>query len=272
MPDGIVRGIANDAFLILLRRTTLSVGQRTNRDNESPVVAKGVVMANEAEIIRARAQAALDVSVSEDYVLQFLADLRNNMRDAEQRTRRINGSILLLATVFELINRHGISEATLFFVKLNSLDFALIAIPVVIAYLCYEVTGHVTASNDLYWMHTKVTEARYPSVRANNLDLLLIPVGDAFGQAIRTATFSDRSRIFRLLSWARFPLLTIVPSAAAYAFEVYALVQIFAHFGGANVLVWLSGILTITFIALAIAAVATESPHRDDVPMTGKRT
>lgn len=228
-------------------------------------------MTRDAEIIRARVRDALDADVSENYVLQFLADLRNNMRDAERRTRRTTGFILLFAAVFELINRHGISEATLVFVKLNSLDFALIAIPVVIAYLCYEIAGHVTDSNDLYWVHAKLTEARYPSMRASNLDLLLIPIGDPFGQAIRAVTFSRRGRLFTLLSWARFPLQIIAPSAAAYAFEIYALVQIFAHFGATNVFVWLSGLLTITFLVLAVAAVATESPHRDTVPMTGDR-
>lgn len=150
---------------------------------------------------------ALDnADVSEAYVLQFLTDLRNGMRDAELRTRRTTGLILLLAAVFELINRHGVSEATLVFVKLNSLDFASIAIPVVIAYLCYEITGYVTDSNDSYWVHTKVTEFRYPSMRSSNLDLLLTPTGDAFGQAIRATTFSRRGRLFTLLSWARFPL------------------------------------------------------------------
>jgi hypothetical protein len=154
---------------------------------------------------------------------------------------------------------------------LNSLDFALIALPVVIAYLCYEITGHVTDSNDLCWVHAKVIEARYPSVRTSNLDLLLIPIGDPFGQAIRAATFSRRGHLFTLLSWARFPLQIIAPSAAAYAFEVYALIQIFARFGGTNVFVWLSGLLTITFLLLAAAAVATESPHRDALPIVGDR-
>jgi hypothetical protein len=85
----------------------------TNRNNESCDVAREVIMIRDAEIIRARVRDALDADVSEDYVLQFLADIRNNMRDAERRTRRTTGLILLLATVFELINRHGISEATL---------------------------------------------------------------------------------------------------------------------------------------------------------------
>jgi hypothetical protein len=44
-------------------------------------------------------------------------------------------------------------------------------------------------------------------------------------------------------------------------------VQIFAQFGGTNVFVRLSGLLTIIFLVLAIAAVATGSPHRDVGPM-----
>lgn len=226
-------------------------------------------MTRDAEVISARVRDALDVNVSEDYVLQFLADVRNNMREAERRTRRTTGYILLLATIFELIRRHGVSEATLVFVKLNSLDFALVAIPVVIAYLCYEIAGHVTDSNDLYWVHTKVIEARYPSMRASDLDLFLIPIGDPYGQAIRSATFSSRGRIHTLLSWARFPLQIIAPGVAAFAFVVYALVQVFAQFGGTNVFVWLSGLLTFMFLVLAAVAVATESPHRDAVPLTG---
>jgi hypothetical protein len=228
---------------------------------------KEVVVTRDAEIIRARAQDALDVNVSEDYVLHFLSDVRDNLREAGRRTRRTTGLIVLLAAVFELINRNGISEATLVFVKLNSLDFALIAIPVVIAYLCYEITGHVTDSNDLYWVHAKITEVRYPSVRASNLDLFLIPVGDPYGQAIRSAAFNRHGGIRTLLSRARFPLQIIVPGVAAFAFVVYALVRIFAQFGGTNVFVWLSGLVTIIFLVLAIAAVATESPHRDAGPM-----
>ena len=150
------------------------------------------------------------------------------------------------------------AKATLVFVKLNSLDFASIAIPVVIAYLCYEITGYVTDSNDLYWVHTKVTEFRYPSMRASNLDLLLIPTGDAFGQAIRATAFSRRGRLFTLLSWARFPLQIIAPLAAALAFEVYALVQHFAHFGGTHVVLW--GSILMRGSAVACSRCVPSSP------------
>jgi hypothetical protein len=224
----------------------------------------GCFMASDSELIRARVEDALKDGVSDEYVLQFLAELRSNLRDAETRTRRTTGRVLLLAVVFELINRHAVAEATLLFVKLQSLDFILVGIPVLIGYLCYEVAGYVADSNDLYWAHAKVTEMRYPKVWLNGLDSLVIPVGDPFGQVLRRVRFGQPSRFVSLLEWARFPLHVVLPYVAAYVFEAYALIQVFLHVGAKSVFVWFSTALAVILLVLALVSLAGESPHKDD--------
>lgn len=220
-------------------------------------------MAGETDLIRKRVVAAFKEEVGEDYTLHFLNEVRSNMRDAERATRRAVGLIVLLAVTFELINRKGISEATFFFIKLESFDFALLGVPVVIAYLCYEISGHVVDSNDHYWVHSKVTELRYPSVWKNDLELFLLPVADPFAQAMRVARFRPRSRVLAVLNWARFPLRIIVPTAAALIFSVYAIVQLFLHIGPDDVAVWIASIVTSVLLILTVGAIASESPHRD---------
>jgi hypothetical protein len=217
----------------------------------------------DAELIRTRVQAALAEGVSEEFVRDLLAELRNGMRDAGRSARRATGLMVLLAATFELINRRGISEASLFFVKLRSFNFALVAIPVIIAYLCYEMSGYVVELNDFYWVHSKAVETRYPSVWANDLQLFLVPVSDPFGQAMRAARFSPRNRFFTVLGWLRFPLQIVLPHVAACAFVAYGTVQIFRRFGPTDILVWTSSVLAVFFLALALAGVVTELPHRD---------
>ncbi|GIE95583.1 hypothetical protein [Paractinoplanes rishiriensis] len=62
-------------------------------------------MSNSAETIRQSVRNAFLAEVSEDFVLQFLAEIRANMRDAEKRSRRTTGLMVVLAAAFELINR-----------------------------------------------------------------------------------------------------------------------------------------------------------------------
>lgn len=221
-------------------------------------------MASDTEVITASVRQALRDEVSEDFVLHLLAELRTNMRDAERSTRRATGLILLLSVTFELASRRGILEASFYFFKLESLDFVLFAIPVIIAYLCYAISGHVADSNDLYWVHTKVVQVRYPTMWASNLHLFLIPVNDPFGQSLRGATFGETNGLLLALGWARFPLHAMIPSLAAYAFEVYALIQLFLHFGAGDILVWVSCLITVCFLFLALAGSVTVWPHKEN--------
>jgi hypothetical protein len=220
-------------------------------------------VAGEADLIRDCVVAGFKEDVSEEFTLHYLAEVRANMRDAERSTRRAIGLVVLLAATFELLRHGSISEATFFSIKLESFDFALLAIPVVIAFLCYEISGHVVDSNDHYWVHSKIIELRYPSVCHNGLELFLLPVADPFGQAMRGARFRSRNRVLAVLTWARFPLRIIAPTVAACMFIVYAIVQLLLRFGFNDVATWAASILASIFIVLTLSAVATETPHRD---------
>jgi hypothetical protein len=216
---------------------------------------------SDAEIIRERVQKAFTADVSDDFVLQFLAELRTNMRDAENGTRRATRLIAFLAISFELVNRGAVAEASLFFIKISSLDFVLIGIPVVIAYMCYESCAFAVESNNLYWVHRKLIEVRYPTVSAQSVDLFAIPVADPFGQAMRDVRYRRRNSFLKVAAWLRFPLLIMVPPLAAGAFEIYAFVQLLRRHDMNHALVTAVALTTCGLLTLAAARIATEAPH-----------
>ena len=218
-------------------------------------------MAGDAEIIRQRVQNAFRTGVGDDFVLQFLAELRTNMRDADKGTRRATGLILVLAVVFELVNRRAATEASFFFVKVSSLDFILVGIPVLIAYLVYESGTYAVESNNLYWVHRKLMEIRYPSVYEQDIDLFALPVGDPFGQALRDARFRRRNRFLAVAGWLRFPILIVAPGIFACAFEIYAFVQLIGRAGVSVAITAAAALPTLAFLVLGTARVATEMPH-----------
>ena len=218
-------------------------------------------MVSDADIIRQRVHAAFRPEVADDFVLQFLAELRVNLRDAEKATRRATGLIVILAVVFELMNRGAATEASFFFVKVSSLGLILVGIPVLVAYLCYESSTYAVESNNLYWVHRKLVELRYPSVAERDVDLFALPVGDPFGQALRDVRFRRRGRFRTVAAWLRFPILIVLPTAFAYAFELYAFVQLIRHHRANPAIVLVAALIVLAFLGLAGARVVTEGPH-----------
>jgi len=61
-------------------------------------------------------------------------------REIERSVTRTSGLMVLVAAVFELINRKSVAEVTLPFVKLTNPGLVQISLPVVIAYLYSNLT------------------------------------------------------------------------------------------------------------------------------------
>jgi hypothetical protein len=218
-------------------------------------------MTEDADLIRRKVRAAFQGNVSDDFVLQFLAELRTSMRDTEKGTRRATTLIVVLAVTFELVHRGAVAEASFFFVKVASLNFILVGIPVVIAYLSYEAAALAVESNNFFWVHRKLIELKYPSVEAHGLDLFAIPGTDPFGQAMRDVRFRRRKPVLRVAAWLRFPLFIMVPPLGGVAFEAYAYVQLIRHHHINPAILLVTATLTGVLVTLAIARVATETPH-----------
>jgi hypothetical protein len=218
-------------------------------------------VAGDDEHIRRSVQAAFGADLSEEFVLQFLAELRTNLRDSEKGRRRAISLVVALAAVFELVNRQAVSEASFLSLKVSSLEFVLLGVPVLVAYLLYEAAAYAVESNNLYWVHRKVVEKRYPTVSGSGVDLFAVPVDDPFGQAMRDIQFRRRGRLLTVAAWLRFPILVMVPALAAYAFEVYAFVQLLRHDKFGVALISVAASATLVLLVLSIGRVATEGPH-----------
>jgi hypothetical protein len=163
--------------------------------------------------------------------------------------------------VFELVNRGAVAEASFFFIKMSSLSFILIGIPVGVAYMCYEAAAYAVESNNLYWVHRKLIELRYPTVAAQGLDLFAIPVADPFGQALRDLRFRQRNAFLAVAAWLRFPLFIMIPLLGGVAFEIYAFVQLILHHKVSDAMVIAAALITCGILVLAISRVVTEAPH-----------
>lgn len=121
-------------------------------------------------------------------------------------------------------------------------------------YLLYEAAAYTVESNNLHWVHRKVVENRYPSVSGSDVD-------DPFGQAMRDTRFHRRSRVLTVAAWLRFPVLVIVPTLAAYVFEVHAFVQLLRHDEVSVALTSVAAASALALLILSISRVATEVPH-----------
>src|SRR5690349_18406153 len=111
-----------------------------------------------------------------EYVDEFLAVVRANWQATENMVTR--SSVLLVSTafVFELIvSSKKAPTATFLGLNLSVTDFIKFALPAIIGYLYYQITGYWIESAVFTEAHNQALRAKYPAIADNELDPPLYP-------------------------------------------------------------------------------------------------
>ena len=181
----------------------------------------------------------------------YLHDLRVNWREAEAGTARRLFLLVVLAVVGGLLLADGVGAVDIFGVQLREVSVVLYALPVVMAYLVYEVAVGVAAI-DLYGeAHDALFRMTYPELAEQSLGDLLSPANSVVWSSPGASWFEGFGRVF---NFSNAPgIFWVGRAVAGVALPPIYLGIYFGHLVNArsDSLVFVSMGLTLAMLALA---------------------
>jgi hypothetical protein len=167
----------------------------------------------------------------------YLAELRQNWREAEKSQDRCFLGIIAGMAIFQLSIHGDISEASIAFVKLKSLEFLGPVLPVVVAYLFYQMCSIQTLTISMLTVHNTILESYFPERRECGIESALFPASFAAGHSSPLPVRPGRPGFARLIGpFVGGAVWLFVPPM----FLVYSFIQLFRLYGGSSPLVWVS--------------------------------
>lgn len=197
----------------------------------------------------------------DDWVREYLRDLRQNWAAAEATVTKSVTAIIALATAFLLIAAHGIGEVAIAGVKITRLAPVEAAIPVMITYLFYVTAQNSATSFLLGIVHDELCQYYWPAFYLENLELTLRPVGSLTGVSLTASHVKNEflANTLAMVGFLRFIVFVIGP----FTFAVYAMVALWRQSEMPTVLAALStGLSSVLLLAVlpslvSIAAIAS---------------
>lgn len=155
-----------------------------------------------ARLVARKLEAGLSDATPEER-LEYLRDLRASWRDAEAGVTRRLLLLVVLGGLGALSMSNALGEMTLAGVRIEDTSLVPAVIPVLIAYVLYELAVAIAAI-DLYGeAHAAVFRRVHPTMSRNRLDDLLTPATSIVWSSPGAAWFEDFGRL-------RWPLETNV--------------------------------------------------------------
>jgi hypothetical protein len=171
------------------------------------------------------------------------------MKDSVDSERRSVFVSLLVAFIYELFNRAAISNVEVGPFEIRDLSLVQKALPVVFAYLVYDLMVLGIRNVQSYEVHSEIIRLFDKPLTESGLDLLLVPQETSlFGPAL-VPTSDNRNRLVEFLT----ALLFVGYMTLPFLIEVYMLYRLFDAYGSNDPLVWVSSIFAVGFLVFAIA-------------------
>jgi hypothetical protein len=173
-----------------------------------------------------------------------LKELRENWLNTEKATGRSLLASLILMGVFELLSKAAVEKLSVAGFEVKDLSFVRNALPVIIAYLFYEMACHAALRANYEITHEKMMSSVDKDLRDSNLDYFLRPARHPiFGpHQFKESKLAQRaSRLFM-------PAFTL----GIISFEAYAYKIGFTTLGVSSPVLWCSLIISIYQILLAV--------------------
>jgi hypothetical protein len=170
----------------------------------------------------------------------YWKDLRDSWRASEDALRRTLFYILVLAAVFMLLQDKAIGNVTFAGLGITNLRLVTTFIPVIISYLIYVSSTNAAIAYRLGTIHDELASHYWPKFYHADLEVTVRPTG-SFGESELITLANDNIILSNMSAWAgagRFLISIFAP----IAFEVYALVKVFAQ---PKAILWLDCLVAI---------------------------
>jgi len=203
----------------------------------------------------ARIVEALREADNQELVAMVFDVARQNIRDAQSSLRRSFIGGVLLGLLFLVVTSGSETEVEVFGVQLSDVGIVAKTIPVAIAYVAYDAAFNFRLVDAYRQLLAAVVPVLAPSLAPTNAHRLLYPPTASlmaeslhFGPEARPRPSEELPRQvawFDRLVWVG----VLAASAAAVAFVTYVYVRLIDEFGAADVGVWVSLLVSLTFAA-----------------------
>lgn len=190
---------------------------------------------------------------------QFLTELRENWRDTEKRQDRNFISLIIGIVAFELVVQGSVQEVVFGFLRLKSLFPATVALPVVVAFLFYQMCALRTASTVMRSIHEAVNEAYFPEREDSGIDHALEPTGLSFGSTSPVHKRPGPAVAGILSTTVAGSIWFVLPPL----FLIYAYLRLFDLEKADRPLVYASMALSAVFVLIAFLEVISGASHFD---------
>jgi hypothetical protein len=205
--------------------------------------------------VGARIDDALSDEASRSYSTEYLSILTENWRELKTTVRKTLGLLLLAAGAFELIRSAQLTKATIAGLEISNFSNIEKLLPVVVAYLAFQVVVHHTVTVYYQRIHTRFHRILHPRLGHQELHVALRPSSNLWWEPSTLAyATGEHGRRARILADG-FALATVL---GVLAFELYAYDRLFASYGP-DWLVFVSLALTALLLVRAAAELRLES-------------
>ena len=195
-------------------------------------------------------------STNQKYAEEFLSTVRENWREALAATGRTAILIIAFMLVFELLTRSAIEKISIAGFEVNDLSLIQRAIPLIIAYFFYDLVNLILLQGDHRAAHGELLKILHRDIWDTELDMLLWPRTPSL---LRTSRLGRKETRLDALFQSS---LTVAVVFAGILFEVYAFYIQFGLYGFKDILVWITVVLSVAFVAYGLIRLATDNNYR----------
>jgi hypothetical protein len=192
-----------------------------------------------------------------ELVRTYIADLRTENDRLIKKSNIDAALVILLSLVFLLISTRDVAELAIFGVKITRPGALSLAIPPIIAGLLVRIMSIAHAHMVTQAVYLEINKQAFPTLSKTQLDSLVIRTDIPFIDEPSDLWAGSRAwQISSILSgFSGVASLALLP----LAFFIYSYYILFRQFHVQSTLVWISLILSLSLLGLAIAYVATDT-------------
>jgi hypothetical protein len=194
---------------------------------------------------------ALESDEKHEFGKEYLNLVLDKYKEVTHDVRRRMAFILLLAGAFELFSRSAIGKLALGPFEVNRLSIVQAVIPLLIAYLFYEVCYLGAWSAELDDVYAAVISVVHPGFYRTKVYEYILPTQPG---VLGPNLYGERGKFFDQISFG-VGLLTFL---GPLLFEIYAYVIQFKHYGLRSIPLWISLILAVVLVLLGFRTLFSE--------------
>ena len=178
-----------------------------------------------------------------EFIREYLWRILDRVQEFAKATQRSFIGSVLLAVLFELLNRNLVSETSAGGVRLAKINFIKPFIPIAIGYLWLRISVLLQEGKILTEAYYCITEIKFPGLHSSTIDDFLVPTTTPTAAEV-PIRFTSNPRAISFIRGVEVVFYFSLP----VAFSVYAFIQLFGSSGFSDVTIWFSFALTVPLL------------------------